>query len=307
VASFTEKETSGEGDKLGFDVHYRIRMGTLIVDTVTDDPIAKLQSLIRPESRHPKDNNVFLRQYNIINRVAPLAWFVSMEYDKPSTKGIAQIGNWLVTIRSNTGTETLWEEIPAESTEGPLRQQIIGNLKYEVTEGPDEGPSNATHKTDSARPIYLKQIDGIVNPRGEPIISGNTSLIFRCTTNVMSARIMRSVADMKRGVNREKILKEFPPGTLLFADFSIEERIGSITGLKGEYYLYDNQLEFLYDPNGHTPFTRTDTYTDADGFEQVVLRIGDDNPETRTFRKYPQISINTLLASFPNRAFASPV
>ncbi len=300
MASIEKYHKTGEGDSVGFDVNSRTETYTLVVDTVLDDPIAKFRALLPIESQHVSDRNLFVIRHNTIERGGPLLWRMSADYEMPAARGIAGLGDWLVTVRFNTGSEMLLQEIP-DQDDNDARRQIIGPLKYDVIAAPEgTTPAGATHKTDSAAPVFLKQVDGVVIPKGIPRIAGDTSIVLRAKTNVMSAPLIREIADMKRGTNDDPFLNEaFPVGTLLFSSFNIVENVGTIDGNPSEQFLYDNTLEFAYNAEGHSPVKRTDTHLDDKNFEQLVVNIETGAPEERSFRRYPRIVFADLLKKFP--------
>lgn len=299
MATITKIPSSGEGDSEGFDVNRRTETYNLIVDSVTDDPIAKFRALLPMEQPHPSSRNLFVIRHTTGPRLAPLAWRMTADYEMPAFRGVSGIGEWLMTVQFNAGTETLVQEI-ADDEDPDIRRQIIGPLKYELLASEDgSSPADATHKTDADNPVFLKQVGGVVIPKGLPRIAGDTSIILRSTTNHMTPKVIREVANLKRGTNSDAFFQGvFKPGELLFTSFSITERVGVIAGNEGETFLYDNQLEFAYNEEGHSPVKRTDTFTDDNGFEQLVINIRNEAPEERSFRRYPKIVFDDILKKF---------
>jgi len=310
MASITEYHTTGEGDSVGLESRQRTRTFTLLTDAVTDDPIAKFRELLPLETTHEKDAGIIVRDHVILERGAPLAWRVQAIYSQPPRRGVFGVNDWFISVRFNGGTETLFTEIPDEE-DADIARQIVGTLKYEKVAGPvaptPEEPnppaSTATHITRSKPAIYLKQIDG-VNPKGMPVVAGDTSIVLRKTTNVMSPMIVKKIADMQRAVNSDRFMfRVFPPGSLLFTAFSINERVGTLDVKQGDQFLYDNQLEFLYNPKGHTPVKKFDTFVDSDQFEHLVHRLEEDGSigaeEERYFRAYPSIVFAEIIKAFP--------
>jgi len=298
MASLTERSTSKAGDVFGIDEKQRSREFTLIVDAVTDDPIASAQSLMPINRAHPTDKSLRVSRYRVVSREAPLIWVVVIEYDAVPGYRIGKVGNWLITMQSGSATERMFQEL-ADPDNPTADVQTVGPGKYKIwTDTGGTPPANLYKTRTQDGEKQLELLPGPNRPDGMDAVTADTTIELNALFTRMSAYTMRQAAEFKRSVNLNAwIDNQFPAATLLYLGANIRETIGVLSNSTSEQYLYDVTLSFSFNPEGHTPLWRTDTFVDDDGYESIV-KTQDDLDVRRPFRRYLAKDFNNLTGLF---------
>lgn len=298
MATLTENKGSGSGDSIGVDQKSRSREFTLIIDSLGGDWHAPFLAILPLHEFHPKDRTISVLNHRMVSQEGPLIFVVAADYGVQSNSGLIASG-WTISAGSNTGSERIFQEI-ADPDNPNTKGKVIGPRRY----FPDAaGQFQAiTIKDDKKATLRLAAIDDMRRPDGMDIVSGDTAFTLTRTFTRMTLGRIREAANFKRSVNRNDfpigVPGAFEEGNVLFVSWSIDERIGTLPNEERERFLYDVELQFLYNPKGHTPEARNETHVSSDGFESPVTAFGTTNVERQTFRKYLAGDLDSLLGIF---------
>lgn len=301
MATLRERKGSGDGDSIGEDARTRTREFNLFVDNTADDWYTKFVEKLPLRSKHPKDKQVHVIRHFNVGQQSPLGYIVAAEYGTRLNSGIVGLGEWLMRVASNTGSERIFKEI-ADPQNPTAPRQTVGPARYVLWTGEGQPPGGLfkakTIDGLGLKTISLAQGEGINRPDGMDVVAGDTGIELRQTFTHMTAKTQRRAADFKKSVNANKFIqKEYPEGTLLFVDFTIDEQVGVFPNSRFETFLYDVTLQFVYNKEGHTPLKRFDTFVDEEGYESIVT-TSDGIEVERSFRKYIPQDFGKLLGIF---------
>lgn len=308
MASVTELFNSRDGGTRGvYGAENMRRLFHVIVDSQTSDP---LNAITRTSggpvlgSAHPWGAfGVVVIGYTP-RRLAPLLWEVEALYGVPLA--IDPNRPWDVSIDTSLDTYTEYEDLDGQ-TIGPAIYHPVPR----ASDYPDEAFTAAKNKlrderhfdvdgttfyastSDDGQQALYQAIGSKRRATGLPRTRPVATMTLSRTLGSMTDGSFRNVNNMVNTVNLSTFFGAVP-GVAKFVGMSTRSGAGTIVGQQVPNVVWDVNLVFAIDWDGHNPSNEYDIYEHSDGTTSTI-ELANGTKIKRSYRLYEELEFNTIL------------
>lgn len=309
MASVTEIFSSRDGGTSGvYGIEGKQRIFHVIVNAQTDNPEVIIQRTaggVRVGAVHPWYPGLYAIGATP-RRLAPLLWEVVVLYGPPLV--IDPERPWDVSIDTALDTYTEYEDLDGQ-TIGPAiyhpvpmvseypgealmaeRNKLKNERHFDVdgtvffASTPDDGHLSLYQTIGSKR-----RATGL--PRTRPVATMTLSRTLPNMTDVS----FRTANAMVNSVNSTEFFGA-SSGVAKFIGMSTRSMAGTLIGQRVLNVVWDVNLVFSIDWDGHNPSNEYDIYEHSDGTTSTIT-LADDTKIKRSYRLYEELEFNTILAT----------